>query len=283
MFIPGLSTSLQQISHGTMPLKGIPEFPSFAEKRNWQLNHMAAAFRYFNRRGYIEGISGHISVRDPEYTNAFWINPLGIHFGLLKAGDMILLDMDTGMVLGGNRSRPANAAGFQIHKFIHLARGDVNAVCLAHTIHGGAYSALGKPLEMITEDACNFYKAHSVYTNYGGVVLGEEESRNITSALGRNKACLLMNHGLLTTGGTVDEAAYLLGLMERCCQVQLLADAATAAGKPKNLIGEHEAAHNFKLTSDPERLYANFQPDYDYEEAMSHGDFKQFDTAMFLD
>jgi len=81
----------------------------------------------------------------------------------------------------------------------------------------------------------------------------------------------------------VDEAAFLLGLMERCCQIQLLADAAASDGKGKKIVGEHEAAYNFKLMSDPERLYANFQPDYDYEEAMSHGDFKQFDTPMFLD
>lgn len=129
----------------------------------------------------------------------------------------------------------------------------MNAICFAHTIHGRAYSALGKPLEMLTQDACNFYKAHSVYANYGGAVLAGEESRNIVSALGRNKACILMNHGLLTVGSTVDEAAYLLGLMERCCQIQLLADAATAApdGKGKKIIGEHEAAYNFKLTSDP--------------------------------
>ncbi|OCK77398.1 aldolase [Lepidopterella palustris CBS 459.81] len=282
MFIPGTSTALQQISHGPFALQGIPMFPSFSEKRQSQLNHMAAAFRYFNRHGYVEGMSGNITARDPEYTNAFWINPLGVHFGLLKASDMILLDADAGAVIGGNRSRPANAAGFLIHKSIHLARGDVQAVCHARTIHGRAYSTFGKPLEMLTQDVCNVFKAHSVYANYGGMVLGEEEGRNIASALGRNKACIMMNHGLLTVGSTVDEASYLFGLMERSCQIQLLADAAASNGKEKKLIGDNEAAYNFKVASDAENLYAEFQPDYGYEEAVCNGEFKDFDPFAFL-
>jgi len=47
------------------------------------LSHMAAAFRVFARKGYTEGMSGHISLRDPEYPHTFWTNPLGRHFGLL--------------------------------------------------------------------------------------------------------------------------------------------------------------------------------------------------------
>lgn len=43
---------------------------------------MAGAFRIWARQGYVEGLSGHISVRDPEFTDAFWTNPLAVHFGL---------------------------------------------------------------------------------------------------------------------------------------------------------------------------------------------------------
>ena len=39
---------------------------------------MAGAFRIFARHGYTEGMSGHISVRDPIFTDAFWMNPLGV-------------------------------------------------------------------------------------------------------------------------------------------------------------------------------------------------------------
>jgi ribulose-5-phosphate 4-epimerase/fuculose-1-phosphate aldolase len=252
--------------------QGIPKFSSHAETRQWQLEHMAAAFRYFARHGYIEGMSGHVSVRDPEH-DAIWMNPLGIHFGLLKASDMILLDFD-GKVVGGNRSRPANAAGFLIHRATHLARPDVHAVCHAHTIYGRAWSAFAKPLEMLTQDICNLHNAHSVYASYGGIVFAKEEGEQIAKALGNGKGCLLMNHGLLTLGKTVDEAAYLFGLMERSCQIQLLAEAAAANGLEKKIISDEEAAYNFQMASDAESLYCEFQPEYDLEEALTDGAFK---------
>lgn len=134
---------------------GIPRFASHAEKREWQLEHMAAAFRVFAREGYSEEISGHISVRDPELKDRFWINPLAIHFGMIKASDMIRVNLD-GEPVGGNLSGSINAAGFQIHSAIHKARHDIHAICHTHSVHGGAWSAFGKPLEMINQDVCYF-------------------------------------------------------------------------------------------------------------------------------
>jgi ribulose-5-phosphate 4-epimerase/fuculose-1-phosphate aldolase len=83
---------------------------------------MAATFRFFARSGFTEGMSGHISVRDPEFPGLMWMNPLGRHFGMLSAGDMICLDIETGRVVGGNTSRPANAAGYLIHSAAHKRR-----------------------------------------------------------------------------------------------------------------------------------------------------------------
>lgn len=64
-------TPLEMISQGTC-LPGIPTFVSFAQHRQWMLEHMALAFRVFARKGYCEGMSGHISVRDPENVHTFW-------------------------------------------------------------------------------------------------------------------------------------------------------------------------------------------------------------------
>ncbi len=84
-----------------------------------------------------------------------------------------------------------------------------------------------------------------------------------------------MNHGLLTVGGTVDEATFLFGSMERACQVQLLVEAAAASGLKRVIISDEEAAYNFKMESDPAILYAEFQACYDYEDAMLNGAFKK--------
>jgi ribulose-5-phosphate 4-epimerase/fuculose-1-phosphate aldolase len=99
---------------------------------------MAAVFRSWARHGYTEGQSGHISVRDPEYPDCMWMNPLGRHFGMLTADDMILLEIKTGKLLAGPRNpstgkRTVNAAGFYIHSEIHKRRPDAHAICHAHT------------------------------------------------------------------------------------------------------------------------------------------------------
>lgn len=243
--------ALASMAHKGKGLPGIPKFDSFAEKRQWQLEHMAGAFRVFAREGYAEGISGHISVRDPEHRNRFWINPLGVHFGLLKASDMICVDID-GEVVGGNTAGSINAAGFQIHSAVHRSRNDVHAICHTHSVHGRAWSAFAKPLEMINQDVCYFYKAHSVYSEYGGIANETSEGERIAKSLGDGKAVILMNHGLLTVGETVDEAAFLFCLMERSCKVQLLAD---NAGHKKQIVSDEEAAYNFKMASTPVSEY----------------------------
>jgi hypothetical protein len=80
------------MAHGDIPVQGIPEFDSFAAKRQWTLEHLAGAFRVFGREGYVEGIAGHISVRDPEFSDRFWINPLAVHFAMMRVSDLICLD-----------------------------------------------------------------------------------------------------------------------------------------------------------------------------------------------
>ncbi|KAL2356426.1 class II aldolase/adducin N-terminal [Cryomyces antarcticus] len=258
---PIKKTALQAISQGVC-LPGIPLFNDFEKQRHWTLSHMAAAFRVFARKGYTEGMSGHISVRDPEHPHTFWTNPLGRHFGLLKASDMVLVDYD-GNVVGGNTSRPANAAGFLIHSAVHKARPDVIAACHTHSKAGKAWSAFARPLEMLNQDVCYFHgEAQAVYPEFGGVVFSAEEGARLAAALGpKGKGLILRNHGLLTVGGTVDEAAYLFTLMERSCEVQLMVEAAAANGMQKVYVGEQEAAYTFQMASDPEALYWEFQPD----------------------
>ncbi|KAK3065094.1 hypothetical protein LTS18_010801 [Coniosporium uncinatum] len=237
---------------------------------------MAAAFRHWAHSDYVEGMSGHISVRDPEYPAAFWTNPLGVHFGLLCVSDMILVDF-AGKVIGGDRTRPPNTAGFLIHSAIHQARPDVHAICHAHSIYGKAWSVFGKRLEMLTQDACKFFgQAQGVYSDYGGVVLGFEEGKRIAAALGpRGKGCIMRNHGILTVGQTVDEAAFLFTSMERSCQVQLLVDAAAAKGTPKLIIEDEEAMLNQEVEGDPEICYAEFQVYYNHIDRLHKGEFKE--------
>ena len=188
---------------------------------------------------------------------------------------MILVDY-AGNAIGGNMSRPADAAGFLIHSAVHKARPDVIAACHTHSPYGKAWSTFCRPLEMLNQDVTYFYgSAQAVYKEFGGVVFTEEEGKRLASALGaEGKGMILRNHGLLTVGETVDEACYLYTLMERSCELQLLVEAAAANGVPKVYVPEESAKYTFEHASDPEALYWEAQPDMEYEEFMSGGAHK---------
>lgn len=250
----------------------LPTFTNKKEERQWAKEHMAGAFRIFSRKGYTEGTAGHISIRDPIDPETFWINPLAIHFGLIKASDLVHVD-ELGNVLPDGNQAAINTAGFMIHSALHKARRDVNAACHTHSVYGKAYSALGKPLDMINQDACTFYNSHAVYNDFGGVAFDPKEGQAIAKAIGNGKGAILRNHGLITVGETVDEAAYLFTLMERCCECQLLANAALGPGESLQLCSDESADYTEQVSADPDTLYGEFQPDYNYELAMSGGDF----------
>ncbi|WP_341720866.1 class II aldolase/adducin family protein [Micromonospora sp. FIMYZ51] len=230
-----------------------------ADERLHRKRQLAATLRIFARLGFDEGAGGHVTARDPEQPDHFWINPFGLHFGLVCASDLLLVDAAGAVVqTGRSRHRTINPAGYAIHSHIHSARPDVVAAAHTHSIHGRAWSTTGRLLDPITQDACAFYQDHALYDAYGGVA-DEEEGKRIAAALGARRAVILRNHGLLTVGASVGEAAWWFISMERCCQVQLLAE---AVGPPV-LIGHAEALGTYATIGTPGVGRINFRPMYD--------------------
>ncbi len=193
-----------------------------------------------------------------------------MHFSQIKVSDLILVDED-GLVVEGDE--PINTAAFAIHSAIHRARPDVHAACHAHSVHGKAFAAFGRELEMLTQDSLRFYKSHAVYGHFGGVVVDEDEGNRIAGALGSAKAVILQNHGLLTVGQSVDEAAFWFISLDKTCHAQLLADAAAAGGYEKKFIDEEQAAYAAQEVGGPEKGWLAFQPYYDEILAKTGGSF----------
>ncbi|KAH8792571.1 class II aldolase/adducin N-terminal [Hyaloscypha finlandica] len=254
-----------------LKIRSYPKFESLEEERLYRKQHLAAAFRVFAERGFDEGVAGHISVRDPILTDHFWLNPLSQHFSQICVSDLILVNEDGDVVVG---DEPINAAAFAIHSEIHKARPDVHAACHAHSVYGKAYSAFGRPLDMITQDALRFYNSHFVYDNFGGIALDREEGIRIAKCLGNGKAAILQNHGLLTVGKSVDEAAFWFMSLDKTCQAQLLVDAASAgSGHKKIIIGDEEAQFTHDQIGTPEKGWLAFQGYYDEILAKTRGSF----------
>jgi ribulose-5-phosphate 4-epimerase/fuculose-1-phosphate aldolase len=233
-----------------------PQFESVEEERRHRKQRLAAAFRLFGRFGFGEGTAGHITARDPERSDHFWVNPLGMSFRQIRVKDLLLVN-DRGDVVEG--TWPLNLAAFVIHSQIHAARPDVVSAAHAHSVYGKAWSALHRPLDPLTQDACAFYGDHVVFDDYTGAVLDLEEGKRIAHALGDHKAAILANHGLLTVGRTVDEAAWWFVTMERTCQAQLLAE---AAGTPV-LIRPDVAEKTAGQAGGHRTGWYQFQPMYD--------------------
>lgn len=181
-----------------------PIFERVEEERLHRKQRLAAAFRVFARFGFSEGTAGHITARDPEFTDHFWVNPFGMYFGHIRVSDLILVDSHGEVVKG---SQLVNRAAFAIHSQVHEARPDIVAAAHAHSLYGKSWSSLGRLLDPLTQDACAFYEDHVLFDDYKGVVLDIKEGKRIADALGDKKAAILRNHGHLTVGHTVDEAA----------------------------------------------------------------------------
>ena len=237
-------------------LQHLPTFESVDEERLYRKQRLAASFRLFGKFGFDEGVAGHITVRDPEHADRFWVNPFGMNFKHIRVSDLICVD-HTGAVVEGDAM--VNAAAFAIHSQVHAARPDVIAAAHSHSIYGKSWSALGRLLDPITQDACAFFEDHGLFDDYTGVVLDLDEGKRIAAALGDTKAVILRSHGLLTVGHSVDAAVWTFITMERSCQAQLLAE---AAGTPV-LIAPDMARKTYQQVGSPAACHVSFAPLWD--------------------
>jgi ribulose-5-phosphate 4-epimerase/fuculose-1-phosphate aldolase len=211
---------------------------SIEEERLHRKRRLAASYRIFAQRGFELGLAGHITARDPEYHDRFWVAPLGPWFGHIRVSDLVLVDHDGTIVEGDG---PINQAGFAIHSELHKARPDVIAAAHSHSIYGKAWSTLGRLLDPITQDSCFFYEQHALFETFSGIVLDGSEGERIARALGDRRAVILQNHGILTVGRSVESAVASYIAFENACETQLLAEAAGTVKPISHEIALHTA------------------------------------------
>jgi ribulose-5-phosphate 4-epimerase/fuculose-1-phosphate aldolase len=232
-----------------------PSFETAEQERLHRKQRLAAALRVFARHGFDTGVAGHITARDPEHADRFWVNPFGVAFGLVRVSDLILVD-HAGLVLEGNGI--LNTAAFRIHSEIHAARHDVVAAAHAHSTYGSAWSALNRPLLPLTNEACFFFEDHVLHSEPTGVTLEQVKAKAIARNLGPHRAAVLRNHGVVTVGQTVEEAAWWFIAFEQSCRAQFLAES-IAAGRP---AAPEDARSVRDIMGTPLAGWFSFQPLY---------------------
>jgi len=269
---PGLTKS--QAVRAMSKFPGPPTFDDPHKEREYLKGRQALAFRIFAKFGFDEGVAGHITLRDPVEPTSFWVNPFGVAWPLLKASDLILVNKE-GKVVEGGPVRLLNTAAYMIHHAVHTARPDVNCVAHSHSIYGRAFCTLGRQLDTITQDSCAFHNDHTLYSSFRGIVLAEDEGIAIAEALGNKKAALLQNHGLLTCGKTIESAVFWFMSLEKCCHVQLMADAAAGGRGGETIkIDDKDADYTYKTVGTEMAGWFSAKPTFDIMESESGVDYK---------
>ena len=199
---------------------------------------LAVCCRILAREGHESGLAGQVTAR-ADKPGSFWTLQFGYGFEEAAPERMVLVDEDLKPLRGG-RPNP----GTRFHIWIYRKRPDVQAIVHTHAPCASALAATGKELKTIHMDGAMLHgTAH--LAEWPGVPVADDEGRIISAALGDAKSILLANHGLLTTGNSVEEATYLAVFFERAARMQL---AAMAAGGYREVKPELAAeARDFLL------------------------------------
>jgi ribulose-5-phosphate 4-epimerase/fuculose-1-phosphate aldolase len=196
-----------------------PEFADAVELREHRKRRLALAYRVFGAMGWGTLGDGHISARDPERTDAFWLGRYGVPFAQMTVDDLVLVGPD-GSVEGGGHINPA---AYWIHAPVHEARPEIVSAAHCHTPYGTPFSATVTKLEPVSQEACVFFEDHEIFDDEEVDIKSTDGGKRIATAIGEARAVILRNHGLLTVGASVDVAVGYFLLMERCAEVQVKA------------------------------------------------------------
>jgi L-fuculose-phosphate aldolase len=196
---------------------------------------LAACCRILAREGHESGLAGQVTAAG-EKPGTWWTLKFGLGFDEAAAENMVLVDEDL-QPLSGGRANP----GVRFHVWIYRERPDVKAIVHTHAPYASALAATGQPLKTIHMDSAMLHgTAH--LPEWPGVPVADDEGRIISGALGSAKAILLSNHGLLTTGNSIEEATYLAVFFERAARMQLRAMAAGGIKEVKPELAEEARA-----------------------------------------
>jgi ribulose-5-phosphate 4-epimerase/fuculose-1-phosphate aldolase len=185
----------------------------------WQARcDLAALYHICDYFGWTDTINTHMSVRIPGESNQFLINRYGEMFDEVTASSLLKMDLD-GNVLG--EEGRFNNAGFIIHSGVYKARPDANCVLHTHTRAGAGISLLEKGIRPISQDALHVYDDLAYHTY--GVPATQEECDALGQTCANGSCVVLLNHGLLTLGPTTHGALMRLYMLERTCELEMMA------------------------------------------------------------
>ena len=193
---------------------------SLEEVRARRKRDVALGYRILAAQRWGDLGDGHISARDPEREDCFWLLRYGVSYHQACVSDLILVGPDGDLVEGEG---PINTAAYYIHYPLHEARPEIVSAVHVHTGWGTPFSAELRPIEPITQEACIFFEDHAIFDDEEVQVQSVAAGERIARAIGTNRAVILRNHGLLTVGESVAEAVGSFVYLERVAESHMKA------------------------------------------------------------
>ena len=208
----------------------------------WQTRcDLASLYHICDYFGWTDTINTHLSARIPGEPNHFLINRYGEMFDEVTASSLLKMDID-GNVLG--EAGAFNNAGFIIHSGVYKARPDANCVLHTHTRAGAGVSLLQDGLRPISQDVLQIYD-DVAYHSYG-VPATVEECEALGKTCAHGSCVVLLNHGLLAFGPTLHGALHRLYMLERSCELEVMARTMTGQIAPIEAYVIDKAAERYK-------------------------------------
>lgn len=172
--------------------------------------------RWLSRLGFAPGTSGNLSVRLD--ARRLLVTPTGVSKGLVKASDMVIVDL-YGRLLAGTRRVTSEIS---LHLAIYGQREDVGAVVHSHPPTATAFACSGRALDVIL--------CQEAVMTIGTVPLAPyatsgtaEVAVSVQPFISDNDAILLENHGAVSYGVTLAEAFMKMETVEHLAHVALVA------------------------------------------------------------
>ncbi len=173
------------------------------------------------QRGLVSGAGGNISIRIGDSEN-FLITPSGVSLRCIVPDDLVIIDRKGNKISGSTKHKPSKETAMHLAIYNYCLQ--VNAVIHLHPPYCIGFSMNGKPLSLVTVTAeKNLHGISVVPKSYPG---SEELTKYVTKKAREMELnanlILLIGHGIITFGKTIEEAFNTADLAEETAKISFI-------------------------------------------------------------
>ncbi|WRT63506.1 uncharacterized protein IL334_000411 [Kwoniella shivajii] len=248
-----------------------PTFTDVEQEKIYRRGRLAMACRVVAAQGWGIGCSMQLSSRDPLDHSTIWVLPAGKALAAMKSSDLIQVSIETGGVVSNDQEWGYDINSVAIHRAIYRARPDVGAIIHGHTPHARSFAMQDRPLEMILQDSCTFYKRfHRMPFSAGQNALTNPKA--VSDCLSDGKGFVMENRGILLVGASIECPISYYIRMESLCRIQLLAEAAIKGrGGELVRVGEQEVQFTFDNSGSEHHAWLMAMPYFARQDKLTGG------------